>query len=211
MKEKMKKIVHWLGHAAFKLESENGVVLYIDPYQLPENLQKADAILITHDHFDHLSQEDVSKVQKEDTVIFGPTSVGEKVKLKFHKMSPGDLADFREIKIEAVPSYNTNKNFHPKENENLGYIVTIDGLRIYHAGDTDHIPEMKDIKADIALLPVGGTYTMNVQEAAEAARVIKPAIAVPMHYGTVAGSMNDGLTFRKICSHCDVEVLPLEK
>ncbi len=209
VKEKAKEIIHWLGHASFRFKDSKGTIIYIDPYKLKDDCKKADIVLITHDHFDHFSKEDIDKIKKSDTEIFGPVQIKDETELKFNQLKAGEKTIFKGIEIKAVNSYNINKNFHPKESGNLGYIINIDGLTIYHAGDTDYIPEMKEIKTDIALLPIGGTYTMDIQEAIEAVKEIKPFMVIPMHYGSVVGKASDGETFKRMCSFCDVEVLPI--
>ncbi len=186
--------IHWLGHATFKIVTEDKII-YIDPFQLKKKDQ-ADIILITHEHFDHCSPEDVEKIQKPDTVIVTTSDCALKLSGEIKKVKPGDKINVKGIEIEAVPAYNTNKKFHPKENNWVGYIINIKGTKIYHAGDTDKIPEMKDFKnIDIALLPVSGTYVMTAEEAAEAATIINPKIAVPMHYGSIVGSEKDAKKF----------------
>ncbi|RKX55490.1 MAG: MBL fold metallo-hydrolase [Thermodesulfobacteriota bacterium] len=186
--------IHWLGHATFKIVTEDKII-YIDPFQLKKKDQ-ADIILITHEHFDHCSPEDVEKIQKSDTVIVTTSDCALKLSGEIKKVKPGDKINVKGIEIEAVPAYNTNKKFHPKENNWVGYIINIKGTKIYHAGDTDKIPEMKDFKnIDIALLPVSGTYVMTAEEAAEAATIINPKIAVPMHYGSIVGSEKDAKKF----------------
>ena len=125
-------------------------------------------------------------------------------------MKPGESTTANGVKIEAVPAYNINKQFHPKSNNWVGYIFTLDGQRIYQAGDTDAIPEMKNVKADVVLMPVGGTYTMTAQEAAEATNAINPKLAIPMHWGKIVGSANDAETFKKLVK-CEVQILKLEQ
>jgi L-ascorbate metabolism protein UlaG (beta-lactamase superfamily) len=189
----------WLGHASFQIMVGSSQVIYIDPFQLGDNLPKADYIFITHDHYDHCSPEDIAKIFKPETQIIAPASVGAKLDLPIRAIEVGEkIALDKNLKVQAVPSYNPKKKFHPKENENVGYLITIDGETLYHAGDTDLIPEMKDIKADIALLPVGGNYTMNAEEAAKAANMINPKIAVPMHYGSVVGTISDAEKFKSL-------------
>jgi len=197
--------IHWLGHASFKITDEE--IIYIDPYQIKDK-EKADIILVTHDHFDHCSTEDIKKILKSDTFIVGPKKIDKILKERIKTISPGEKINIKGIEIEGVASYNIGKSFHPKGEENLGFIITIKNTKIYHAGDTDFIPEMKDIKADIALLPVGGTYTMDAKEAAKAANIIKPKIAIPMHWGSIVGSKEDAEEFKRLCN---VEVKILEE
>lgn len=189
--------IHWLGHDTFKIDGE--LVIYTDPYQLKRK-DSADLILITHEHFDHCSPEDVRKLIGKDTTVVAPADCGSKLGGKVKTVRVGDSFSVGKVKIEAVPAYNMNKQFHPKKNGWVGYVITLQGVRIYLAGDTDRIPEMKNLgKIDIALLPVSGTYVMTAREAAEAAlQDIKPAIAVPMHYGSVVGSRRDAEEFQKL-------------
>lgn len=186
--------IHWLGHDAFRITGEKTV--YTDPFKIAGG-QKADLVLITHEHYDHCSPGDVAKIQGPDTVILAPPDCVEKLKGKTKTVKPGDKLNVQGIEIEVVPSYNINKKFHPKEKDWVGYIFKVNGKRIYLAGDTDYISEMKNIKADIALLPVGGTYTMTADEAAKAALDIKPQVAIPMHYGSVVGKVEDAEQFKK--------------
>ncbi|MEW6600441.1 MAG: MBL fold metallo-hydrolase [Nitrospirota bacterium] len=184
--------IHWLGHDTFKISGEK--VIYTDPFHIRKE-DAADIILITHEHYDHCSPDDVKKLQKKDTVIIAPPDCAGKLSGNIKTMAPGDRITEGGIEIEAVPSYNTNKQFHTKNRNWVGYIFTINGQRIYLAGDTDFIPEMKTFKADIALLPVSGTYVMTADEAVEAALTIKPKIAVPMHYDSVVGTRKDAKKF----------------
>jgi len=202
------KNIHWLGHDTFRLDCD-GKIIYFDPYQLKGGA-KADLILITHDHFDHCSPADVKKVSGDESVIVTVNSAASKLKGDVRVVKPGDKLTVRGIAIEVVPSYNINKKYHPKSTGNVGYIINVDGVRIYHAGDTDVIPEMKDFKVDVALLPVSGTYVMNVDEAVEAAKILNPKVAIPMHLGAGIGSLSMAGEFRKKAT-VPVEVLPLEK
>ncbi|MDD5086857.1 MAG: MBL fold metallo-hydrolase [Candidatus Nanoarchaeia archaeon] len=200
--------IEWLGHAGFKIK--NGKIIYIDPYNIPPE-EKADIILITHGHYDHCSVDDIKNLIKEDTFVLATTDCSSKLSnlqgIKVQPVKPGKKFEVMGLKIETVPAYNINKNFHEKINEWVGYIIEIDGKRIYHAGDTDFIPEMKEIKnIDVALLPVGGTYTMDAKEAANAANTIWPKVAVPMHYASIIGSEQDAKKFKELCD-CEVEIM----
>ena len=191
--EEMKNKIVWLGHDCFRIDASR--CIYIDPYQI-EDGKPADVILVTHDHFDHCSPEDVAKVQQPDTKIVTEKDSATKLSGEIRVMAPGERIQLSGLAVEAVPAYNTNKDFHPKANGWLGFIVEIDGVRIYHAGDSDNIPEMKDLSVDIAMLPVSGTYVMTPDEAVEAALAIQPKLAIPMHYGAIVGDNRDALKFR---------------
>ncbi|MCX6815436.1 MAG: MBL fold metallo-hydrolase [Candidatus Aenigmarchaeota archaeon] len=173
--------ITWLGHASFLIENADKKI-YIDPFVLHDNPEKADVILITHEHFDHFDMDKINSITSEKTEFFGPAGVIKKS--GFGKVvRPDDTVSVSGVKIEVVEAYNVNKKFHPK-GLGVGFVVDT-GVRIYHAGDTDCIKEMKDLKnIDIALLPVGGYYTMNVKEAADAANSFAPKIVVPMHYNS---------------------------
>ncbi len=204
IEEAAKKIV-WLGHDGFRIDGNK--IVYFDPYQISPGT-KADLILVTHEHFDHCSPGDIAKIQKPETVIVTEKDSAKKLEGNVKIVRPGQTIDVDEIKIEAVPAYNTDKTFHPKENEWLGFIVEMEGVRIYHAGDTDFIPEMNQFEVDIALLPVSGTYVMTAIDAIEAALAIRPKLAIPMHYGAIVGGDQDAKDF-KIALKGKVEVLVL--
>jgi len=180
-------------HSSVRIDGEK--IIYFDPYKLPENMPKADIIFITHEHRDHMSPEDVAKIAKDSTVIVISKTVAHSFKGHVIAVSPGEEKMIAGIPVRIVPAYNTNKKFHTKDRGWVGYIVTVDNTKVYFAGDTDRIPEMKTFKADIALLPVSGTYVMTADEAAQAALDINPKIAIPIHYGTVVGTKEDAQKF----------------
>ena len=186
----------WLGHSSVRIDGEK--VIYIDPWKLTDP-KKADLILISHSHYDHLSVEDVGKIRKEDTVIITTKDSAADLSGDIRIVKPGDVVQVGEISIEAVPSYNTDKDFHPRENGWLGFVVTVGGKRIYYCGDTDLIPEMEAIRADIMLVPVGGTYTMTAEQAARAVNTVRPEIAIPIHYDDIVGSVEDARRFKDLC------------
>lgn len=196
------KRLHWLGHASFRLDGPP--TIYFDPWQLKGKPPQAELILISHDHFDHCSPEDVARITNISTVIVASEEAARKLRGDVRPIRPGEQMTIGEVKVEAVPAYNVNKfrspgvPFHPREAGHVGYVVTVRGERIYFAGDTDHIPEMSNVRCDVALLPIGGTYTMDAEEAARAAADIQPRVVVPMHWGKgVAGSRADVERFRK--------------
>jgi len=206
MPHEMVKKIKWLGHAGFSIHAGDKVIV-IDPYQV-EACDPADILLITHSHFDHCSPEDIDKIKKASTVIVTEPESAGNLSGDVRVVKPGDTINIDDVTIEAVSAYNTNKDFHPQQNNWLGFIVTVEGVRIYHAGDTDLIPEMNTFSADIALLPVSGTYVMTADEAIEAAKQIKPQIAIPMHYDAIVGSAQDAGAFQKgLAGICAVSIL----
>lgn len=194
----------WLGHDSFFLKSE-GTIVYIDPWNVAG--EKADLIIVTHDHFDHYSKVDIEALKKTGARVFVGSSGGD-----YEKVSPGAKFESCGISIETVSAYNVNKfrapgkPFHPKDYCGVGYILEAEGKRIYHAGDTDVIAEMKDIKnIDIALLPVSGTYVMTAEEAFHAAMLIRPKFVAPMHYGSVVGTDGDAKRFLSLCAQNGID------
>lgn len=194
-------------HSSIKITK--GIIIYIDPFRINEEKHDADLILITHDHYDHYSPEDINKVIKEDTIIIAPKTVKElnnKENIIF--VEPNKTYNIKGYKIVTIPAYNINKHFHPKENNWVGYIIKIDGLKYYVAGDTDITPENRQIKCDVALIPIGGTYTMDYKEASELINIIRPKIAIPTHYGSIVGDITDGEKFKKLIDNTiDVQIL----
>ncbi|MHC4558980.1 MAG: MBL fold metallo-hydrolase [Planctomycetota bacterium] len=197
--------VQWLGHASFRI-SGDGAVVYIDPWKLRKVVHDATVVLVSHSHYDHYSAEDVAKVAGADTKIVGPgeTIVNEK---NGQVLEPGQSVTVRSVKVSGVASYNPNKQFHPKANNWLGFVVEIGSVRIYYAGDTDLTDETKALSdIDVALLPVGGTYTMGADEAAAAVEAIRPKRAIPYHWGDIVGSRSDAEQFAEKAK-CEVTVL----
>jgi L-ascorbate metabolism protein UlaG (beta-lactamase superfamily) len=193
----MKNEITWLGHASFKIK--NSKTLYIDPWNIEED-EKADLILVTHEHYDHLSMEDIGKVRDENTVIVTIPMCTQQVGGNVMEIQAGEKVTVDDIEIEAVSAYNINKNFHQKDAGRVGFIITMGGERIYHAGDSDLIPEMEAVDVDVALLPVGGVYTMSPEEAAKAANRMRPKLAIPMHWGSsVIGKREDAEKFKELC------------
>lgn len=190
-----------LCHSSIRMNK--GKIIYVDPFHIKENYKDADIILITHSHYDHFSEEDIKKVRKADTKIYVTEDYVENAKSigfsenKIVGVKPSQIYYEGDIEINTVPAYNVNKQFHPKENNWVGYILKIDGISYYIAGDTDITEENKKIKCDVAFVPVGGTYTMTAKEAAELVNIIKPKVAIPIHYGDIVGTKEDVVTFVK--------------
>ena len=191
-----------LCHSSIKIN--RGKTIYFDPFKIDENYNDADIIFITHDHYDHYSESDIDKVIKDDTVIVAPEELLTKLLKKGYKkdyivtVDPEETDMVKGIRFETVPAYNINKQFHPKENGWVGYIIEFDGIRYYIAGDTDITEENKNVKCDVAFVPVGGTYTMDFKEAANLINEMKPKIAVPIHYGSIVGTNQDAIDFARL-------------
>lgn len=210
--------IRWYGHDTFTIK--NNVTVCIDPYKLTRPLS-ADIILISHNHFDHLSEDDLSKIANQNTIIIAPNEcISQLSKIKNKKIItilPNEEKTINNVKIKAIPAYNidkinpdTKKPFHPKEDGKIGFIVTINGISVYHTGDSDLISEMTDLKPNILLVPVSGTYVMTANEAANAVAKIKPKLAIPMHYGTIVGSDEDAKEFKRLVKSCEVQILTKE-
>jgi L-ascorbate metabolism protein UlaG (beta-lactamase superfamily) len=210
--------ITWLGHDGFKLKK--GKVIYIDPYQLKSAAEPADVVCVTHEHFDHLSVDDLTKVVTPHTTIVTIAACQEAAAglrpNAVRVVKPGDRVQLEGVSIDAVPAYNTSKfrapgkPFHPQADGKVGFVIGLGGIRIYHAGDTDEIPEMATIAGvDVALVPVSGTYVMTAAEAIKACQAIRPKLAIPMHYGAIVGAAADAEAFKKGAT-CRVEVLKPE-
>ena len=206
--------VEVLCHSSIKINKEK--VIYIDPFKIDKNYNDADIIFITHDHYDHYSEDDIDKVRKFNSIFVIPDDLLPKLLEKginqenIFTLDSGDTEIIDGIKVEAVPAYNTNKPFHPKENNWLGYIIEIKGVRYYIAGDTDITEENKKVKCDVAFVPVGGTYTMDFKEAASLINEIKPKIAIPIHYGSIVGTEQDAIDFIRLL-HPEIKGIILMK
>jgi L-ascorbate metabolism protein UlaG (beta-lactamase superfamily) len=188
-------------------------VIYIDPYII-KGEKKADYIFITHNHPDHFSIEDIKKIAVKDTLIICPKECESKLAgYNIKVVAPGDKFEVGQLKCEAVAAYNLHKKFHPKEDKKVGYVIEIGKARIYHAGDTDFIPEMRELKnITVAFVPVDGFYAMGPEEAAQAVKAIKPLIAVPIHYGFKNGHEKNGEEFKSIVNGTvKVEIMKMEE
>ena len=197
----------WLGHSGFRWSGSR--IIYFDPWEAGG--PAADLILITHDHFDHCDPPTVKALCGPQTrIVTEPASAARLKAEGFNQvtvMAPGDEIEIAGARLKAVPAYNTNKDFHPRDKNYLGFIVTLDGLSLYHAGDTDRIEEMKGLKAQVALLPVSGTYVMTAEEAVQAALDISPAMVIPMHFNKIVCDESMARAFAEaLKGRLDVEI-----
>lgn len=201
----------WFKQASYQWRGD-GLMVYIDPWGVTRP-DPADVIFITHAHYDHFSLEDIERIRKADTRIVAPHDIAQELSGDVLAVRPGDSIDVSGIRGEAVRAYNVSEErleFHPRANEWVGYVLDLGGHRYYHAGDTDRLPDLDKVRADVAFLPVGGTYTMDVTEAAGLARAIGPELAVPMHYGFVAGTEGDGQRFADEAAPVPVQLMKPE-
>ncbi len=211
----------FLGHSGFLIANEKRIA--IDPYNISDGIDKVDLILITHPHYDHCSIKDIQKLAKKGTIIVVPADAQSKItrieEVEMQIIESGDELEFNGIKVSAVPAYNVDKEFHPKSEGWMGYLIKMHNVIVYHAGDSDKIPEMsklsgygKDGNKFVALLPVSGKYVMSAEEAAEIASLISPTVAIPMHYGAgVAGTPEDAQRFVALCAQTGLKAEILEK
>ncbi len=193
--------ITWFAQSAFRIE-HGGITIYVDPFKIPHGEPPADVLLLTHDHGDHLSPDDIAKVRNEQTTVIAGPVVTDKIDQPFTELSPGQTTTVGKLNVRAVPAYTTSKfrdsgeATHPKEAQHVGYLFEIDDLSFYFIGDSDVIPEMKEIgPVDYAFIPVSGVFVMTAEEAAEAASIIQPSVAIPCHYGVVVGSEDDAKRF----------------
>jgi L-ascorbate metabolism protein UlaG (beta-lactamase superfamily) len=184
--------------------------IYIDPWGTPDDAPPADLILITHAHMDHFQPEEIERLRSAQTQIVAPRDVADELTGSVTSVAPGGSHEVAGVRFTTVPAYNVHEErleMHPRANAWVGYMIELGGAIYYHAGDTDHVPELDEIRPDVAFLPIGGTYTMDVDEAAGLARSIEPSLAVPFHYGFVVGSPSDGERFRNAAAPVPVELL----
>jgi L-ascorbate metabolism protein UlaG (beta-lactamase superfamily) len=215
--------VAFLGHAGFLITTEKGKKIAIDPYEISPNLGKVDIILISHSHYDHCSFPAIQSLAKPDTIIIATADSQSKItkleKADMQIIESGDEFDFGDLKVEAVPAYTPEKPHHPKKEGGIGFVIKIGNQIIYHAGDTDIIPEMQKLtgygKHDnnfLVLLPVSGQTVMNVEEAVQVAEMLKPDLALPMHYGAgVVGTMEDAKRFVELCVEKGIRAEVIDK
>lgn len=191
-----------LCHSSIRMVKD-GNVIYFDPFKIDKARNDADYIFVTHSHYDHFSEEDILKVKNENTVIIVTKDLIKKAQLLFNINNIITVVSDEEynisgVKFRTVRAYNENKKFHPKNNNWVGYIIELDGYKYYIAGDTDITEDNKKVSCDVALIPIGGTYTMNIEEAAKLVNYIKPKAVIPTHYGTIVGEKEDGLKFSEL-------------
>ena len=197
----------WHNHATVLIEGSHTIV--IDPWKIPPGSPQADVVVVSHSHYDHLSLDDVKRLAGETTAIVATPDCHAKLQSfsSLHALAAGKIVEVNGVSIEGVPAYNPDKAFHPKANAWCGVVIAMDGKRLYSAGDTDFVPEMKDLAdVDVAFMPVGGTYTMDWKAAADAVNAFRPKLAVPVHWGDIVGSRRDADRFAER-AECDVRVL----
>ena len=197
--------LRWYGQSAFRIGADSGETIIIDPFRVPAAEGPAEMILITHPHFDHFDRRAVSGLRNRATTVVVPQEISAR---GLESITPGQTIRITELSVSAVPAYTPGRPFHPKSKGWVGYLIRVDGLLIYHAGDTDLIPEMKGIKPDIALLPIGGRFTMNLRAAVEAASQLQAGLCIPMHYGWLLGGNDAGSRFVEAVGQKSM-VLPL--
>lgn len=201
--------VTWFRQSALRWADEE-LTVYVDPWGTPEDAAPAELILITHAHDDHFQPEEIARLSGQGTKLVAPHDVAAKLTGDVTPVAPGESHEVAGVRFTTVPAYNTREealDFHPRANRWVGYVLELGGRSYYHAGDTDHAPELNEVKTDVAFLPIGGTYTMDAPEAAGLAKLIGPQLAVPFHYGFVAGSASDGERFREAASPVAVELM----
>lgn len=204
----MTKNIEFVKHNSIKIKGSK--IIYIDPYKIEDACNDADYIFCTHSHYDHFSPEDITKIMKNNTTIITVKDAKTDAKKLVDNViivEPNREYIVENISFKTTYAYNENKQFHPKENGWVGFIINLDGVEYFIAGDTDNVPEIRNVKCDIALLPVGGTYTMTVEEAADLANAIDAKVVVPTHYGVIVGNANDGEKFAELVNNKKVEII----
>jgi L-ascorbate metabolism protein UlaG (beta-lactamase superfamily) len=199
----------WFRQAAFRWQGD-GRTVYIDPWGTPDDAPPADLIVITHAHFDHFQPEEIARLSTSGTKLVAPHDVADELTGAVTPVAPGESHEIAGVRFTTVPAYNTREEalqFHPKANRWVGYVLELGGRTYYHAGDTDHAPELDDVKADVAIVPIGGYYTMDWREAAGLVKTIVPQVAVPMHYGFVICPPTHRFLFRDAAAPVEVELL----
>ena len=198
-----------LCHSSIRIEEDK--IIYVDPFKIEQKYNDADYIFCTHSHYDHFSPEEIEKVKKEDTTIIVPRDIEEQARNIFNDnvviVEPAKEYQIKDLKFKTTYAYNINKKFHPKENKWVGYIIELNNKKYYIAGDTDNIEEIQNIECDIALIPIGGTFTMDYKESAELANTIKADIVIPTHYGSIVGEKEDAIKFKELVKDKKVEIL----
>ena len=185
--------------------------VYFDPFKIEKEYHDADIIFVTHNHYDHFDESSINNIKNDNTIIVAPKSMESEIRhIKFKNyifLNPNEETSVDDITIKAIPSYNIDKPFHPRENNWLGYIVTIDNVSYYIAGDTDKTKEAENVLCDIALVPIGGHFTMGVNDAADLIKSINPKVVIPTHYGSIVGDISDGKRFKELLSNTKIEVI----
>lgn len=214
--------IQYLGHDGFLITTSTNKKIAIDPYNISDKIPKVDIILITHGHQDHCSIADIKKIAQKETIIIVPADAQSKInkipEVEMQVVVPGEEFSVMKTKIETIPAYNVGKTFHNKSDAFVGYVIKDKDTIIYHAGDTDKIPEMEKLtgygkhnNTFVALLPVSGKVVMNADEAADAAKMLSPTVAIPMHFGSVIGTLSDAERFVKLCKKNNIHAEILEK
>ncbi|MGZ4131893.1 MAG: MBL fold metallo-hydrolase [Actinomycetota bacterium] len=201
--------ITWFRQSALRWQDEERTI-YVDPWGTPEDAPPADLLLITHAHEDHFQPDEIARLTKAGTKLVAPHDVAAMLSGDVTTVAPGESHEVAGVRFTTVPAYNTREealDFHPRANRWVGYVIELGGRTYYHAGDTDHAPELDDVRTDVAFVPVGGYYTMDVPEAAGLVRAMGPGLAVPFHYGFVVGSVSDGDRFREEAAPVPVELM----
>jgi len=199
----------WYRQAAYRYAGD-GITIYVDPWGTAPEDPKADLILLTHAHFDHLQPREIERLTQDGTKLVAPKDVAQELSGDVTVVAPGESHEVAAVRFETVPAYNVAEerlDMHPQRNGWVGYVLELEGRRYYHAGDTDALPELQALRADVAMIPIGGTYTMDYREAAGLVKSMRPQVAVPMHYGYVVCSPSHADLFRKEADPVHVEVL----